>query len=97
MIKRRKPIARVSERQKERLKEYAKVKRAILRKPVVCMVSNCYNRATDIHHMRGRAGSLLTDKRFLLPVCRGCHMDIHDDPAWARKHGYIEAWGKTTP
>lgn len=54
-------------------------------------------RATDIHHMRGRAGELLLCEEFWLPVSREGHMKIHENPDWARSKGYLcdkGLWGK---
>ncbi len=47
------------------------------------------NLADTIHHMRGRIGSLLLDKRYWLPVCHECHRKIEDNRAWAIKRGYL--------
>jgi len=57
--------------------------------------------ATDIHHKKGRVGyadqwardndvPLLIDERHWLPVSRVGHMQIEENPVWARKMGYSE-------
>jgi len=43
----------------------------------------------DAHHSRGRAGSLLMDKRFWIPVCRRAHAWIQDHPQEARALGLL--------
>ena len=43
----------------------------------------------DVHHTRGRAGTLLLDERFWLPVCRGAHRFIQENPAEARRLGLL--------
>ena len=50
----------------------------------------CSTRADrNPHHIRGRSGKLLYDKTNFLPACRKHHRHIHDNPAWAREHGYL--------
>jgi hypothetical protein len=51
--------------------------------------------ACDIHHQRGRLGSLLMDTRFWSAVCRDCHNWIHANPAAAKAVGLIGPWHKT--
>lgn len=47
------------------------------------------NRLTEIHHTRGRLGSLLMDKRFWMAVSKAGHRYIHSHPAEARRRGWI--------
>ena len=45
------------------------------------------------HHKKGRAGILLNDIAFFMPVCHNCHRWIHENPkksyqkGWLIKHG----------
>ena len=56
------------------------------------------NKLTEIHHCRGRAKSLLRDKRFWMPVSRAGHRWLHANIAEARAHGWIcEAGQWNTP
>jgi len=48
----------------------------------------CGKSATDVHHMRGKIGEDLTDSRYFLAVCRGCHTLIEENPTWAKEKGY---------
>lgn len=60
----------------------------------------CNVKATeDIHHKMGRQGvadewgkwleiPLLLDIRFWICVCRNCHMEIEQNPEWAKENGY---------
>lgn len=52
------------------------------------------NRITEVHHMRGRAGTLLRDKRFWLGVSKAGHRWIHSHVAEARRRGWICAAGQ---
>lgn len=48
------------------------------------------NRATtQLHHMKGRAGSLYLDKRFWLAVSHEGHRFIHDNPKVAFERGWM--------
>ena len=51
------------------------------------------NWANDVHHQRGKAGTLLIDQRFWLAVCRPCHSYIQDNKAEARAKGWLCDWG----
>lgn len=51
-------------------------------------------KATEVHHMRGRAGTLLIDTRFFLAVSRDGHDLIHRNPNWARLNGFMCDLGK---
>lgn len=45
--------------------------------------------ATEVHHIRGRLGTLLLDKRFWLAVNRKTHDWIRDNPEKARYLGFL--------
>lgn len=56
--------------------------------------------ATDIHHVRGRAGPLLTDRRHFKATCRNAHDWIHAQPSLARALGLLAQpgqWNKYEP
>lgn len=42
----------------------------------------------QVHHKKGRLGSLLVDKDYFLCVCHNCHRYIEDFPSWAIENGY---------
>lgn len=53
--------------------------------------------ATDVHHMRGRAGKLFLAQEFWLPVSRKGHRWIEDNMDEARAQGFLcqkGEWGK---
>jgi hypothetical protein len=58
-----------------------------LARNTVCAVTGA--RATDVHHVRGRAGTLLIDERFWVPVSRAGHRWIEDNKELARKAGLL--------
>lgn len=43
---------------------------------------------TDVHHMKGRIGSLLLDKRFWKALSREGHKFVEENPIWAKENGY---------
>ena len=43
----------------------------------------------EVHHMRGRLGPLLNDKRFWLAVSKAGHRWIHQHPHAARQRGWL--------
>lgn len=46
-------------------------------------------RRIECHHSRGRAGTLLLDKSFWIPLCVNCHRWVHANPDQARKEGLL--------
>lgn len=100
-LKRNKKLRRISPKQKERLARYLAIQKKFLRDNpwcVVCaMLKGRQVPATECHHVRGRAGSLLFDTRFMMASCRSCRLTPHQNPKWAREVGILaEAcdWGK---
>ena len=49
---------------------------------------------TQVHHMRGRVGPLLIDRRFWLAVSAEGHTWIHANPQLACKQGWLAPIGK---
>lgn len=85
-FKKRKPIKKMSKKRSIENKEYLKIREQFLKDNPICAVTG--NQATEIHHMKGRIGSLLTDVRYFLPVSRIAHQKIEDNPVWALFQGY---------
>jgi hypothetical protein len=89
----RTPLRKVSRKRAAQNSKYSREKKRFLEAFVSCRI--CWNNgqftpARDVHHMAGRIGEKLLDKADWLPVCRGCHSMIHDDPKWARANGYLK-------
>lgn len=92
--KKRTPIKSVSKAMRSQRKLYSRVRKEFFstgsnqlckaRVSGVCLIH-----ATDIHHMAGRIGELLTNTNYFLPVCRACHMHIHSNHQWAEEQGFI--------
>jgi hypothetical protein len=85
-LRRRKPLPRVSK--KRRSSGYFDQRWEFLLLHPVCQICS-KRRSRDVHHMAGREGPLLCAEQFWMAVCRRCHDEIHDSPAWARSRGYL--------
>lgn len=82
----KKSINKISDKQKDNLKEYSIVRKEYLTKHPICEV--CYiNSSTEIHHKAKRTGENLF--KYFLAVCRTCHTKIHLEPKWALENNYL--------
>lgn len=93
----RKPVRRVSPKQKLLLDRYAK-----LRSDFLCRVTSCeictdewmagvrndVCAASQVHHKRGR-GKFLLDTDTWMGLCVQHHDAVHRNPRWAMKQGYM--------
>ena len=62
-----------------------------------CCCRSREGRPLEVHHKRGRHAALLTAEAHWMALCRRCHNWIHDNPASARKRGWLAQpgeWGK---
>lgn len=80
-------IRKMSEKREKENKEYLILNREFL-KDKKCQCKDCPNKATTVHHQKGRIGKLLCDIRFWLACCMDCHTEIENHPTWAYKMGY---------
>lgn len=84
-------LAKVSGKRAAQLRKYVVLKKEWIAEHPFCFPCKeigMKTKATDVHHMKGRQGGLLTDTEFWLPVCRSCHRRITDDSKWAIEQGY---------
>jgi hypothetical protein len=89
-------IPPMSAKRREEMKIYGKKRKTFLAENPKCAVYPS-RKATDIHHMRGRAGKLFLCEDYWLAVSREAHIKIGQEPQWARDNGYLCAkgeWGK---
>lgn len=85
----KKKVYKIKPRSTKRAKqeqEYNKKRKKILAERPICECGRidengkvCDRPATEIHHQKGRIGSLLTDERYMLPINAECHI-------WATEH-----------
>jgi hypothetical protein len=90
----RTPLRRVSLQRKSELQAYYQARQGYLEKNPWCEAligeANCSIRAGEIHHLRGRENEKLNDEKYFLPICRNCHVWIHDHPNKAREMGLLK-------
>ena len=79
-------IKSVSDKKLIELKEYRK-KRDAFMKGKLCEFPDCKEKATDLHHAKGRTGSLLTDERHFKALCRSHHRWIEENVLEAKAIG----------
>lgn len=81
------PPKKVSAKEKDRKKEYAKVREQFLNGRW-CAYHGHGCIPTEVHHGAGKIGDLLTDTRYFVAVCREAHRMIEERPNWAKENGY---------
>lgn len=82
-------LRKFSKKRQSQMNEYKKIRVEFLKANPNCAVCNC--EATDVHHVKGRIGDLLTDIHHFLAVCRICHVRIENNPEWAKEKGYSKS------
>ena len=78
---------RTDKRQEEEDLYYSKTLPEFLEENPYCEL--CLKMADTVHHKKGRVGSLLNNKEFLLSVCNKHHRYIHNHPKWSCEMGYM--------
>ncbi len=89
----RKPLRKVSKAHGVKLRIYYKLRNVFLQENPACQI--CVVRgltpapATEVHHIRGRAGKLLSDSRYWASSCFSCREWPHANPKVAREIGIL--------
>ena len=89
-----KAISFMSDKRKVENKEYLKAREEYLLEHPKCeanLAGVCRKKATEIHHICGRLGRLLTNGKYFLAACRGCHDWIEMNPEKAKELGFSES------
>lgn len=84
----RSPLRRISKKRAKEGRTYTEVSGAFLADNPTCEMCKVAA-STELHHKRGRVGSLLCDTRFFAACCNYCHTFIHANPAIARQLGLL--------
>lgn len=97
---RKKPMRKKSRKQRSREEQYRPIQRAFIESNPWCQICEARglraNPATEVHHMRGRNGSLLFDTRFFKSSCYACRLWPHEHTVQARELGVLcsaSEWG----
>ena len=82
-----KPIPKVSSRQIERLNLYKIAKGEHFKDYPNCQYPGCTARDRQLHHVCGRVGDLLFDKRYFKTLCDEHHKFVENNPTIAKEMG----------
>lgn len=87
----RKTIYKIRSRSKKRSNQenqYTKLRKEFLarKENKICPITK--KPTTDIHHKKGRIGSLLLDTRYWIALSREGHQKVENNPKWAKENGY---------
>lgn len=86
--KKRYSIPKVSEKRKIENLKYVAQRIVFLGKKEnqICPITG--KPTTDIHHQKGRVGSLFLDKTYWVALSREGHKQVEENPEWAKENGY---------
>lgn len=95
MIKKSKPLRKVSKRRQKDNAVYARKKEIFLAAHNLCAVCAKWVLLDEreCHHFAGRCGKLFLEEKLWLCVCPGCHRWIHTQPKTAQMQGYLAPKG----
>lgn len=85
----RSPLRKVSKTRAIELREYNRAKAEVFELPRICEFPDCYHPATQVHHMKGRHGSLINEQAYWMLLCMEHHAYIEDHKKEARERGWI--------
>lgn len=85
LLKPRKAIAKVSKNRTEALSKYRRLRDKYFQEYPICEFEGCTSTRITLHHMRGRIGSFLTDKRYFKSLCQKHHKFVEEHPEEAKK------------
>lgn len=85
--KTKKRISPISEKEKERKKQYKPLRDQFLLDHPICQACN-FKHSDQVHHMEGKIGDLLCDTNNFLAVCFGCHRVIEENPNLAKENNW---------
>lgn len=83
----KKPINQISNKRKEALKRYRRLRDKYFIDHPICEFKGCNSQNITLHHMKGRIGCFLTDKRYFKSLCLTHHRFVEDNPLEAIKMG----------
>jgi len=88
-----KTISRTSSKKERADHLYSVARRAYLLTHPMCeaRLPGCSLNSTDIHHKKGRTGSLYLDTTYFLAVCRNCHNTIEKHVEMAKEEGFSKS------
>lgn len=82
------PVKKITAKRAKQNSEYLVMREQFLEQYPVCQVKDCQNKATEIHHMQGKANDLLTNPENFMAICNDHHKHFTEHSAEAIKNGY---------
>lgn len=82
-----KPISPISNKRKEALKRYRRLRDKYFLEHPVCEFPDCTSTNITLHHQKGRIGAFLTDKRYFKSLCMKHHRWVEENVTEAIKMG----------
>ncbi len=81
-------IPKVSDKRKTENLKYSVLRTEFLGKKEnqICPITK--QPTTDIHHKKGRVGSLFLDTKYWIALSREGHKFVEENPEWAKENGY---------
>ena len=81
-------IPKVSQKRKIENLKYSVLRTEFLGKKEnqICPITK--KPTTDIHHKKGRVGSLFLDTKYWIALSREGHKFVEENPEWAKENGY---------
>lgn len=81
-------IPKVSDKRKIENLKYSVLRTEFLGKKEnqICPITK--KPTTDIHHKKGRVGSLFLDTKYWVALSREGHKVVEENPEWAKENGY---------
>jgi hypothetical protein len=80
-------IPKVSKNRQEALKTYRRRRDNYFKEHPICEFPDCNSKNITLHHMKGRIGAFLTDKRYFKSLCAKHHRYVEENPLEAFKLG----------
>lgn len=80
-------LRKTSPKRRKQLQAYSPQRKSYLLRFPVCAVCK-KEPSSQIHHTKGRVGTILNDEAYFLAVCWKCHAKITNHGAWAKANGY---------
>ena len=92
VVKKQKPIKKLSIKKKKKNIEYATLRKLRLAEYPTCQINTagCTTAATEIHHSAYRTGENFLDTDTWFATCRNCHSFIHTNPTISREKGWLK-------
>lgn len=80
-----KPIAKVTKKRAAELRLYEKAKKELRTEDTCCQFPGCERTDLTCHHVKGRLGKMVYNKKYLVWLCPEHHTFAEENPTAAKK------------